>query len=82
MDRKYDDIKYGLSGGSFSLDGGTEGTALNRVACDKTVLADIGGDFEIPEHMPELKKLIKVDVIPSAPASFISGGEARISGEV
>lgn len=82
MDRKYDDIKYGLSGGSFSLDGEREGAMLNRVICDKTVSVDIGGDFEIPEHMSELKKLIKVDVIPSAPASFISGGEARISGEV
>lgn len=82
MDRKLEDIKHGLTGGILKPAGGADGITVSRVLCDKTFSADIGGDFELPDTMPELKKLIKVDVRPEKPASFISGSGVQINGGV
>ena len=55
---------------------------VDTVMCSRTVAMDIGGDMNLPEHMPELKKLVKVEVIPTAPSKFVSDSGAQISGGV
>ena len=84
MDKKYDDIKRGILGERSASDMGTNtaGVTVSRVICDKSVSVDAGGDFELPEHMPEIDKLIKVDLRPSATSEFISGGGAQIGGGI
>lgn len=76
--------KESFMGGIFSPDmmNGGSGCIISSVVCNRTATADVGGDFNIPEHMPEMRKLIKVDVRPSAPSDFISGSGIQVNGGI
>lgn len=61
-------------------------TRTNRTVrvpiCRQDVPADVSGDHIIPEYMPEIRKLIKIDVRVSTPGRFISGNEVRVGGGI
>ena len=82
MDKKYDDIKNGLGEIIFAADNSNGGAAVSRTLCERTLSVDAGGDFELPTHFPEISKLIKVNVRPSAPTRFISGSGVQINGGI
>lgn len=74
----------GFMGGIFSPNMMGEGSAciVSQVICNRTASAEVGGDFNLPEHMPEIRKLIKVDIRPTAPSNYISGSGIQVSGGV
>lgn len=76
--------KDGFMGGIFSPEMTNTGSVclVSAVVCNRNVTADVGGDFNIPEHMPEIRKLIKVDIRPSAPSNFISGSGIQLNGGI
>lgn len=74
----------GSIGGIFHTDmvGGGSACIINQVVCNRTVSAEVGGDFSLPEHMPEIRRLIKVDIHPTAPSNYISGSGIQVSGGI
>jgi len=79
--RVYTDGKAGAVLSFEDVSGGSD--CLVRVGiCRKTVSVDVGGDYVIPEYMPEIRKLIRIDVRPSPPTRFASASEARIGGSL
>ena len=84
METNYNNIKPGIGAGIIIPDVSADKSRheIARVICNKTVNTDIGGEFSISEHLPDIRKLIKVDVIPSVPVKFISGSALQLSGGV
>ena len=76
--------KDGFMGGIIAPDAmaGHSLCLVNEVICNRAVTSEIGGDFNIPEHMPEMRKLIKVDVCPTTPSSFVSGSGIQLNGGI
>lgn len=82
MDNNYENIKLGLGGGLIASDAAGGGAAVSRVLCDKVMTVDVGRDYSLPENMPEIRKLIRVDVRPSEITKYISGSGVQISGGI
>lgn len=75
-------FKNGIIGGILSPDmpSGNKGNVISSVVCNKTASIDVGGEFTLPEHLPEIRKLIKVEVRPSPASEFLSGGGLQLGG--
>ncbi len=84
MEMNYNNFKNGIEGGIISPEINTagHGCVINTLLCNKTVSADVGGDFTLPDHMPDIRRLIKVDVKPYPAAEFLSGGGIQLNGGV
>lgn len=84
METNYNNLKNGIQGGILSPEISVDRHqgAVSTVICNKTVTSDVGGDFTVPDHLPDIRKLIKVDVKPSPATKFISGGSVQLSGGV
>lgn len=84
MEINYNNFKNGIVGGIISPEMNTEGQryVINTLVCNKTVSTEAGGDFTLPDHMPDIRRLIKVDVKPFPPSEFISGGGIQLNGGV
>ena len=76
-------FRNGVIGGILSADdmpSASKEKTVKSVICNKSVSADVGGEFNIPEHLPEIRKLIKVDVRPSPASEFLSSGGLQLGG--
>ena len=59
----------------------TGGYAQIPVA-DKTVSAELSGDFTLPDYQPEIKRLLRVTASVLPPSKYIGDGEAEFTGIV
>ena len=55
---------------------------LCRLLCDKRMSADLSGEYTLPDDLPEMRRLLRVNVIPTAPTRFISGNSVRVGGNL
>lgn len=53
---------------------------IRRSLCDKKATCDISGEFVLPDYLPEMRKLVRVCLIPTAPSKFISGNAVQLGG--
>ena len=58
------------------------GGSVCRAICDGRVACELSGDFTVPDYLPEIRRLIRVNVTPTAPSKFISGGDVKLGGGV
>lgn len=56
--------------------------AVWRAVCHRRLGAELSGEFTIPDYLPEMRKLLRVNVIPAAPSKFISEGSVQFGGSV
>ncbi len=84
MEMNYNNFNNGIGGGMISPD-----LTSDKQSCDvsvsmsnKKVNVDVGGEFTFADHLPEIRKLIKVDVKPLPPSKFISGSSVQLSGGI
>ena len=77
-------FKNGIIGGILSPDLPLENKekVISTVICNKIASADVGGEFTLPEHMPDIRKLVKVEVRPSPASEFLSGGGIQMGGGI
>ena len=57
-------------------------TTVQTVFCDKTVTAEIGQDFVLPDYQPEMRKLLRITPSILPPSRFLGVGEAEFAGNV
>lgn len=50
--------------------------------CDRTVTADIAGDFSLPDYQPEIRRLLRVGASVQPPAAYAGGNGMELSGTV
>lgn len=55
---------------------------LTGLLCDKTVGCDVSGDFTLPEHQPELRRLLSVSAKVLPPAKYVSSSGVECNGTV
>ena len=84
MEMNHNNFKNGISAGILPSEGALDKKCCQVAVsvCDKKTTFDVGGEFTFAEHLPEIRKLIKVDVKPLPPVKFISGGSIQLSGGV
>jgi len=58
------------------------GSSVSLAVCDDKLTADLSSDVTLPDYLPEIRKLLRVNVTPSAPSKFISGSSAQFNGSV
>ena len=67
---------------SFENRSGVAENFVKVSICRKTVSVDASGDYVIPEYLPEIRKLIRIDVKTSPPTRFASATGAKIGGSL
>ena len=84
METNFNNIKNGIGAGLLipEISANNQSHEIGNAICNKTVSTDVGGEFTISEHLPDIRKLIKVDVVPSVPVKFISGGGIQLNGGI
>ena len=80
MEMNYNNLSGGIGGGIIAPD--KRRCTVSTSVCNKKVTLDVGGEFTFADHLPEIRKLIKVDVKPMPPAKFISGNSIQLSGGI
>ena len=77
-------LKNGIVGDILTQDTSSKtiGDSISAVVCNKSLATEVGGDFTIPDHLPDIRKLVKVDVRPSPASKFLTGDGAQLGGGV
>ncbi len=57
-------------------------TTIYLCVCDKTVTAEVGCDFSMPDYQPEIRRLLRVRATVLPPASYVGAGKAEFAGSV
>ena len=78
---KNDFFKDGIDFGGDNSDTLGASRICFRV-CNGTSATELTGDISLPDYLPEIRRLLRVNVTPSAPAKFVSAGSAQFSGGV
>ncbi len=55
---------------------------LTCILCDKTVSHEVSGDLTLPEHLPELRRLLSVSERVLPPAKYVSGSGVECNGSI
>ena len=50
--------------------------------CDRTLNAEVSGDFTFPDYQPELRRLLSVTPTVLPPAKYVGSGRAELNGTV
>lgn len=50
--------------------------------CDKTVTAEVGCDYLMPDYQPEIRRLLRVRATVLPPATYVGAGKAEFAGAV
>ncbi len=50
--------------------------------CDRTVTAEVSGDYTLPDYQPEIRRLLCVEPTVLPPAKYVGGGNAELNGTV
>lgn len=50
--------------------------------CDRTLTAEVSGDFTLPDYVPELRRLLSVTPTVLPPAKYVGSGRAELNGTV
>ena len=58
------------------------GNTVCRKVCNEKSIVELSTDITLPDYLPEIRKLLRVSVIPSSPSKYISVGAAQFSGGV
>ena len=48
--------------------------------CDGKAMSELTSDLTLPDYLPEIRRLLRVNVTPSAPSKYVSAGSAQFSG--
>lgn len=59
-----------------------KGSPITLAVCNKRITTELSEDVTIPDYLPEIRKLIRVGVTPSAPSKYVSGSSVQFSGGV
>ena len=57
-------------------------TTVYLSVCDKTVTAEVGCDFAMPDYQPEIRRLLRVRATVLPPSSYVGAGKAEFAGSV
>ncbi|MBQ8380435.1 MAG: DUF3794 domain-containing protein [Clostridia bacterium] len=57
-------------------------STVRRAICNKSLSVELSEDLTLPDYLPELRKLLRMSVIPSAPSKFVSGSSVQLGGNV
>ena len=55
-------------------------STVQTIFCDKTLTAEIGQDFVLPDYQPEMRKLLRITTSILPPSRFLGVGEAEFAG--
>lgn len=66
----------------FSMQENSKGVAIERDEGGEVIFTESNGDYILPDYLPEIRKILKINakVIPAG--KFISGGKAEFAGTV
>ena len=57
-------------------------TTMFLPICDKTVTAEAGCEFSMPDYQPEIRRLLRVNATLLPPTSYVGAGKAEFVGAV
>lgn len=60
----------------------TTQSTLQVPLCNKTVSADIAGDFSLPDYQPEIRRLLRIGASLQPPARYAGGNSVELSGSL
>ena len=66
----------------FAEMGDSSSVTVCNTLCDKKMTVDLSGEFSLPDYLPEMRRLVRVTVTPTAPSKFISGNSVQLGGGV
>ena len=57
-------------------------TTIYLPICDKTVTAEAGCDYAMPDYQPEVRRLLRVKTTLLPTTAYVGGGKAEFAGTV
>lgn len=55
---------------------------LQIPVADKTVTTDLSGDFTLPDYLPDIKRLLRVQAQIQPPSEYVGNREAELAGAI
>ena len=79
---EYNNNGYNFSGELFSRDSGTVGDKVPVTLCSERFGTELSNDFTLPEYLPEMRKLLKVNTLIAPASKYLAASSVKLSGTV